>query len=414
MKNAVNKAITYIGKVFNFDAHYFAKNTFWLLLGQAMASVSAFLVTVVFANYVPKNIVGDYRLILAIYSVLAFFALSGLSAALIRSIVHEQDGSLSLALRTKKKYGLVAFFFGVLASMYFWILKDNAVFGVSILIMSICLPIIESYSVFLPYLQGKHEFRFSSISSGVIKIISSIAVIVTAYISPEVVYLIAAFYLTQAVVVYIQYKFLIKKFPQKNNVEDEEMVPYSKHTTLAGVFYMLLGQADKFIVYHFFGPVSLASYWIASTIPQEVSRVVVTVLQVAYPKFVKGEHGSMKYVLAKKLKVLTLILLGVSTLYVFLAYPFFYVFFPQYINEVGKSIVLMFGFAVVPHMFVWQYFTAKKNVTVVYINNIIDPVLQVLLYILLIPFFGIWGLVYAIFTKTVFLNLLAWYVLRKY
>lgn len=414
MKTAINKIVTHIGKVFNFDAHYFAKNTFWLLVGQFMASVAAFFLTVFFANYVPKNVVGDYRLILSIYSILTFFALSGLSAALIRSIVHGQDGSLNLALRAKKKYGALAFFVGFGIAMYFWILRDNAVFGISILVMSLCLPIIESYSVFLPYLQGKHEFRFSSISSGLIKIITTIAVIITAYISPEVAYLIVIFYFTQAIVVYFLYKILLNKFPPQNNIEDEEMVPYSRHTTFAGVFYMLLGQADKFIVYHFFGPISLASYWIASTIPQEVSRLLVTVMQVMYPKFVKGEHGAMKYILAKKMKIVTLFLLGISTLYMFLAYPFFYVFFPQYIEEASKSIVLMFAFAVVPHMFIWQYFTAKKNVTVVYINNIVDPVLQVVLYILFIPFFGIWGVVYALLSKTILLNLLAWYVLRRY
>ena len=74
----------------------------------------------------------------------------------------------------------------------------------------------------------------------------------------------------------------------------------------------------------------------------------------------------------------------------------------------------MFGFAVIPHMFVWQYYTAKRNVKVVYINNIADPVLQVVLYLILIPPFGIWGLVYAIFAKTALMNLLAWHVIKKY
>lgn len=414
VKITINRMITRLGEVFHFDAHYFTKNTFWLLFGQAMASLAAFATTVIFANYVPKNIVGDYRLILSVYAVLTFFALSGLSAALIRSIVHEKDGTLRVALATKKRYSILAFLVGLGAVFYFWVLKENAVFGISILVMSVCLPVIEAYSIYSPYLQGKHNFKYSSVHGGIVKIVSGAVVIFVAYISPEVIYLISAFYITQAIVVYFQYKFLTKKFPPRNDIEDEEMVPYSKHTTLAGVFYMILGQADKFIVYHFFGPISLASYWIASTVPQEVSRVLVAVLQVAYPKFVKGDHETMKQLLTKKLMTLTWVLIAVACAYTLLAYPFFHLFFPQYSSDVSKSIVLMFGFAIVPHIFVWQYYTAKKNVAVVYINNIIDPVAQVILYILLIPFFGIWGLVYAILIKTIFMNLLAWYVLRKY
>lgn len=414
VKITVNKIITWLGVTFNFDAHYFTKNTFWVLVGQAMASLAAFFTTVVLANYVPKNIVGDYRLIISIYSVLAFFALSGLSSALIRSIVHGQDGALHEALLLKRKYSVVAFFVGVSIALYFWVLRGNVVFGISILVMSLCLPVIESYSIYGAYLQGKHEFKHSSIHSGIIKLVSGLGVIITAYIIPETVYLIATFYIMQAVVVYLQYNFLVKKFPPKNNTQDDGMASYSKHTTLAGVSYMLLGQADKFIIYHFFGPISLASYWIASTIPQEVGRVVVTVLQVAYPKFVKGDHDTVKHVLSKKLVTLTIALLLVSLLYTVLAYPFFHIFFPQYIDDVSKSIVLMFGFAIIPHMFVWQYYTAKRNIKVVYASNIGDPILQVILYILLIPFYGVWGLVYAIFAKTAIMNLFAWHVLKKY
>ncbi len=410
----LNNVISWAGERFQFDAHYFTKNTFWLLVGQAMASVASFLVAVVLANFVPKSVVGDFRLITSFYAVLVFFALSGLSSALIRAIVEGRDGALHVALRTKRKYGLLALVAGIVLALYFWVLRGNSVFGISILVMSMCLLIIESYSMYLPYLQGKYEFRYSSIHTGIIKVISALAVILVSFTAPETIYLVSAFYLAQVVVVYIQFHALTKKFPPANTTADSDMVPYARHMTLAGVFYMLLGQADKLIVYKFFGPVSLASYWIASAVPQEVGRVVVTALQVAYPKFVKGEHHDMKQMLAKKLITLTWVLFFVSCAYALVAYPFFHIFFPQYVSEVSKSILLMFGFVIIPHMFIWQYYTAKRNVAVVYINNTVDPVLQVLLYIAFIPFFGVWGIVYATVAKTFIMNMLAFYILKRY
>jgi O-antigen/teichoic acid export membrane protein len=410
----INNIISWAGDTFQFDAHYFAKNTFWLLVGQAMASVASFLVAVVLANFVPKNVVGDFRLITSFYAVLVFFALSGLSSALIRAIVEGKDGALHVALQAKRKYGILALVAGIMLSLYFWVLKGNYVFGVSILVMSMCLLIIEAYSLYLPYLQGKYEFKYSSIQTGIIKVASGIAVIAVSFTVPETIYLVSAFYLIQVVVVYIQFYSLTKKFPPTNTTSDSDMVPYARHMTLAGVFYMLLGQADKLIVYKFFGPISLASYWIASAVPQEVGRVVVTALQVAYPRFVKGEHKDMKEVLAKKLLMLTGVLFVVSLLYALVAYPFFHIFFPQYVSEVSKSILLMFGFVIIPHMFIWQYYTAKRNVAVVYINNTLDPVLQVVLYVALIPFYGVWGIVYATLAKTLIMNVLAFYILKRY
>jgi O-antigen/teichoic acid export membrane protein len=176
---------------------------------------------------------------------------------------------------------------------------------------------------------------------------------------------------------------------------------------------LLFGQADKFILYHFFGPAALASYWIASTIPQEVGRVISTVGQVAYPKFVKVDTENARRVFPRRFLMSVLILFGISLLYAVVAYPFFSFFFPAYIGEVSKSIVLMFAFAIIPHYFVWGYFSAKGRHKIIYLSNTLEPVLQISLYVALIPLFGIWGLVYSMLIKMVLMNTVAWYVLKK-
>lgn len=414
MKNKINNLISLFGKKFGFDAHYFTKNTFWLLVGQGMMSVAAFLSTVVLANYVSKHDVGDYRLIVSIYATITFFSLPGVGVSLLHSIVNNNNGALLEAVSIKKRYGLIAFFVGTLIALYFGVFKNNPVFGFSIFVMSVCLPIIETYSLYSIYLQGLHKFKQSSINTGLVKIISSIAIIVVVYFNPSTIYLIFAFYLSQAVVTFIQYKILIKKFPLQNDIKDDGMLPYARHFTFAGALSLLFGQADKFILYHFFGPVSLAQYWIASTVPQEVGRVMYTVSQVAYPKLIKGDHQEMKKWLPKKLFLLTLVLIGVSFLYSLIAYPFFNLFFPQYIDSVPMSMILMFASVVTPYTFVWLFYTAKRHVKVTYISNIVEPILQVILYIIFIPLFGVWGLVSAVFIKSIIMNIFSWYILRKY
>jgi O-antigen/teichoic acid export membrane protein len=192
------------------------------------------------------------------------------------------------------------------------------------------------------------------------------------------------------------------------------MLPYAKHLTLSGVGFLFFGQIDKFILYHFFGPVSLASYWIASSIPQEFGRVVSTIGQVAFPKFVDIDHEKSKPLIKKRFLMSILVLFAISLVYACVAYPFFFVFFHDYLAEVPKSIFLMFGLAIIPYYFIWGYYTAKAKHVIVYGMNIVDPTLQVILYLACIPFFGVWGLVLAVCLKTILMNILAWYILKKY
>ena len=413
MRKNINHIITSLGRRFNFDAHYFVKNTFWLLVGQAIVSFASFLLTVALANHVSKHDLGDYRLVISIYSTITFFALSGLAQALIRSIVIGKEGSLQVALALKKKYSILAGIIGIGFSLYFWYFKNNQIVGISILIAAICLPIIETYSIYNPYLQAKHEFRFSSIHTGIVKFVAALAVIVATYFVPTTIYLVIAFYFTQAIVTYLQYQYLIKKIPPKNNEVDTTVHSYAKHITAASALNLIFGQADKFILYHFFGPVALAQYWIAISLPQEAGRIIGTVAQVAYPRLIKGNHEEDKKKLPKNLLLFSLFSLTISILYSLTAHMFFAFFFPAYVGEATKSIVLMFALTVVPHWFIWQYFTAKGYVKIVYLGNSVEPILQIILYCMLIPFFGVWGLVYSILIKTILMNCFSLYILKR-
>lgn len=415
MKNQINKRITWLGEKFEFDSHYFVKNSFWLLVGQGMMTLSALLVTIFLANFVSQQNLGDYRMVIAVYATIAFFSLPGVGVALMRAIANGNDGAMYEAIKIKKKFSFVAVLVGIVIAFYFGIYRENTYFGLSILVATLCLPFIETFSLYASFLLGKYNFKYSSFNAGLVKLFSAASVIFASYFYPTAVALVGAFFVSQVIVTFLQYKILLKKFPPQNDKTDHEMLPYAKHITYAGVFGMLFGQADKFILYHFFGPVALAKFWIASTIPQEVGRVLGTVMQVSFPKFAKVEESNAtKKNLLNKFLLLTGLLTLLSLVYSLFAYPFFSLFFPQYVEEVPKSIVLMFAFAVTPSMLVWQYYTAKRNIKIIYLNSMFDPMLQIVLFIALIPLFGVWGLVYAIFAKMIIMNLLAWYVFRRY
>ena len=110
----------------------------------------------------------------------------------------------------------------------------------------------------------------------------------------------------------------------------------------------------------------------------------------------------------------TVVLGAICIVYYFCAPYIFQIFLPQYQDADGISIVLMFGFGFIPYYMVWQIFSAKKNVPVLYYISIGEPIMVVVLYLVLIPFYGIWGIAVALVSKTLVMNALAiWYLYRK-
>ena len=101
-------------------------------------------------------------------------------------------------------------------------------------------------------------------------------------------------------------------------------------------------------------------------------------------------------------------------LYAWLARPLFAFLFPAYVDADGLSIALMFGFGFIPYYVVWQIFSAKRNVRALYYLSIGEPIMTAVLYLTLIPLWGLWGITSALCIKTLVMNGLAlWYLYRR-
>jgi len=59
------KILRYSERYTQTDMVYFASGGFWLLLGQFISTISAFLLLIAFANFLPKEVFGTYQYILA-------------------------------------------------------------------------------------------------------------------------------------------------------------------------------------------------------------------------------------------------------------------------------------------------------------------------------------------------------------
>ncbi len=199
-----------------------------------------------------------------------------------------------------------------------------------------------------------------------------------------------------------------------NTESDEEMLGYAKHLTGMSLIGAITAQLDKYILFLFFGPATLAAFWAASIIPQEAGRFLSIAFSTFFPRLVQNSYqNTVKFVA----KVFALVLLGtlfLALLYTLVSKMIFATFLAPYKDMYVMSSVLMLAYFVVPHLLVWSIFTAKKQVRELYYYNILEPFLTIILYLILVPLYEVWGLVLALCLRTLIVNMVAVYILIKY
>lgn len=382
--------------------------------GQFVVSLLAFALTYVLANFVSEEVVGQYRFILAAYASISVFALGGLTTALTQSVASGKFGSYHEAVSIKWRYGLIGTIAFAALAGYFILAKDHdANFIVALVLAGVALPALETSSLYSAYLSGIAAFRRVAFALVINRLVVSTTVIILALYQPALTLLIGGYFVSQLVVNYFFHRQVGREITREADV-DTEMLPYAKHMTAMALVSVLSSQLDKIVLFFFFGPVALASFWVASVLPQEVGRVVSLVVSTFFPRMVRVESVTAIQTVRKLYWLSLAVTLLISFAYSLVDEYIFALFLPNYAEFATMSAVLMFAYAVVPHLFVWNIFTAKKMVKELYWFSIAEPSLTIGLYILFIPVFGVWGLVVSLCVKNLILNIVSILITEKY
>ncbi len=385
----------------------------WTVGGQVLVSVVTLFSTLALANWVTEEVVGNYRFVLSLLATVSVFALGGISSALQQATAAGQEGSYSVAFAVKVKYGLIATVICWGSAGYFYFVQTNNDLAKALLVCGALIPWLEASGLYGSYLTGVSRFKNYAQALVLERTVLAGALIITAFFWPTFLALVIT-YLVASLVVRLFLYYCTKRQVPVNAPIDKHMFVYAKHLTSMSLIAAVTSQLDKFILFFFFGPAALATFWIASVLPQEVSRLVSAAGGTFFPRIVQTENEQTMVVVKKIFWLMLVLTLLLSTVYLLLAKFIFAWFLPVYAGAYLMSGALMFAFAVNPHVVVWSIFTAKKKVKELYIYSMAEPLLVCGLYLLFIPLWGVWGLVYALGARTLIMNLVAWWVLRKY
>lgn len=397
IKERLYKILRFSEKYTKTDMVYLAKGSFWLTFGQIISIGTSFFLAIAFANLLPKEIYGQYKYILSIFSVLLITNLSGINVALTRSVAMGFEGSLFKSLKTKIKWSLLGSIASLIMVVYYYY-AGNYTLSIAFIITAIFVLVSENLAVYVPYFHGLKKFGVLTKYMSSVNIVSTLAIIITIYFTNNLYLVLLSLFIPQtlmrlALMLYVKFKYKI------NNKADEDTISYGKKLSFINIIATIANQLDKILIFHYIGAVELAIYSFASAPNEQIKNILKNVQNLAFPKFAQKTKEEIKSTIFKKSLKLSLITFIIVIIYVIAAPFIFKIFFPEYIEAVIYSQALAISLVTLPIWIFQSAFKAQKMTKQILHLELISSISQIIITFFLVYNFGLWG---AVIARTVY------------
>lgn len=394
IKDKARKTLRWSEKYTNTDMVYLAKGGSWLVSGQFISSLSAFLLSIVFANFLSKETFGTYQYVLSIAGILAIPTLSGINTSLIRSIAQGKDGSFFDALKTKIKFGLIGGVASLILAGYYY-LNGNIDLTISFLIISVFLPFTDSLSLYGSIINGKKLFHLSTIYGSILNICRLIFLTLIIILTKNVFLIIFSFYFINTLLRFIFLKKTIKK-AGLNDIKDPGAISYGKHLSFMNILSSISGELDKILLWKFLGAAPLAIYSFSMSPVVRIQGLFKSFESLAFPKIANQKIEVLKRTLPQKVFRLFLLTIAPTIIYIILAPWIYQTFFPQYLDSVIYSQVFAIIILFTPQKIIGAALTAHAQKKALYVISLVNPIVRIVSLSILLPIYGIMGAIISV------------------
>jgi len=409
LNERIIKILTFLEKYTKTDMVYFAKGSFWWILGKGLYFLITLGVLAVFARFLPKEIYGAYRYLLSMTAILSIFALPGMDTALIRAVAKGYEKTILLTAKTKFKWALIGSSISFAIALWYFF-HQNLGLALSLFIVGLFLPLINTFQSFVSFWHGKKRFDIQSKYLIFSTLLASIFLVSAVLLTNNLVLIVLSYFLSFAFFRGLFFFLTLKKI--KNQEKDEEIISFGKHLTLIQSATLFSNQIDKIIVWQILGPVAVAIYSFAQ-LPILRIKELVPIAPLALPKLSQRNIEEIKKSLFEKFLRLFLVAIPATFLFILLIPYLYRFFFPNYLESIIYAQILAIGLITTPFTLISALFVAHKKTKELYLIHFLPPFLKILLFGILIPFFGIWGIVFAVLIAQFFNSSLLFYFFKK-
>lgn len=396
--------ISFFERFLRTDIRYLVKGTFWLSVSRVVGVGVAFGLSILYARYLPKELYGDYRYIMSMMGALGIFALPGMAMSITRSVARGFEGTFRKGsfLIFFSSFGISFISIGIAA--WFFMQGDTAL-AAGFLIAALLVPFAEGLGNWRAYFDGRREFQtktgFNIASNGFYGVFMGgvIVFMITFGASPllVLVLLVAAYFLGHGIPNALAYYSTLRSIKKTEPVEPGA-IRYGFHLSLLDAPATIADYLDGVLLYQLLGPASLAVYSFALAPSEQIKGFLGLSATVAAPKLfartaTREETDELKRTLTFKILRSVFFTGAIVAFYILLAPWFYRTFFPAYQDAIFFSQILSLSLFLFPLGLFNTALKAEGNLKKVYIYQLSAPFVQIIAFVILIPFFGIWGAV---------------------
>lgn len=399
-------------KIFKTDMVYLAHGGFWLVLGQVVQMASGLAVSVVFANLVSKEVYGTYQFIMSMAAIMSGLTLTGMNTALTRAVARGSEGALRYAFRTEIAWSSGVVFAGAALGIYYFT-QGNITLALSFIIVGALSPFLGAFGLTQSYFFGKKLFKENVLLGIGRRLVPIACIITTLFLTQNLLVIVFVYFASNTLSAGLLYYLVVKRY-NLPCTENKEMVNYSKHLSFLKTFTdVFVSQADDVLIFHFLGAAPVATYVLAQLPVTNIEVLFKLLLSLALPKHSVSTLAELKRTLPRKVNILLAGTVVIVIAYILLVPFLFKIFFPQYLESIIFSQVLALTLLSKPRSLYGQVFTAQKMKRELYILNLSPGILRLILLVILLPLYGIWGAIYSVLGTHIYSNIVTRYLFYK-
>lgn len=414
LKKKIKSLLIWSQKYTQTDMIYLAKGGAWLTLGKIASSVSAFLLGVAFANLLDPATYGNYKYVLSLVGILGIFSLTGMGTAITQAVARGLEGSFYKGFKTKLKWGLVGSLAAITGAIYYFV-RGNYLLPIPLLISAIFLPLVNASKIYAGFLTGRKLFRDETKYSILSQVIPIGAIIATLFLTKNLFWLIAVYFVSHTILNFSLYLVTQRKF-KPNKKEDPKTLSYGKHVSIMKGVGIITGNISNIFVFHFLGSQNLAIFSFALAPIEQIRGLLRPIEKLLLPRISRNQWKvfGLKIFLKKIAPALGFLTFGII-IYIFLAPIIYKLIFPKYLESITYSQIfstsLIFTFLIIILLSILR---AKQKTKQLYIMSSTDFFSSIFITIPMIYFFGIMGLIFALLSiKIIESILLMFFIFKK-
>lgn len=384
------------------------------LFGMRFLQRGLGIVTLYFmVRAITQHELGEYQFVLIAASVLGIFNLSGLDNAIMQSVSRGHLGTY----RQATKIAFSASWLGslVLVGLGAWHWKESQDLATALWVTACLFPFTFGLIQWKSIIVGQEKFRRLLWQESATAIATNIALITALLNQQTYLPLLVGLYLLPPAIQNIRCTLIALKLTAHESMVESDSISYGIKTSAYMVVSIIAEQIERLLVFYVLSPATLGLYAAADRLSEIIRSGTQDFAAVLAPRFAKLSHYPAD--VDRLIKLFCIALGAIIVLFAFTVAPWLMLmlFGPDYAAAIPYAQGLLCAVAV-GNIGQFQFRFVRSQLDTANFRRILvgTSVYRIIAACILVPVFGLWGVVATIFSYRIVVSLISTWALKRH